>query len=199
MGKCVSRRVSLVVTVLSAVSAFGGVSVSSPGNGSSVQNPIHFVASATTICSGGVAAVSVYDNNSLVTVAKGSKLDANLYLGSGTHNNTVVQSWDSCGDCAKVKLTLKVTSRTLYNLEDSKDWLGYGELAPLYDICTDCRPLVEWGMKQGITSPALGASSTRFDLGGSTPGITGTPIVDPATGALYSLWVPAEPISTLLI
>ncbi|HEY1271357.1 MAG TPA: hypothetical protein VGF08_05210, partial [Terriglobales bacterium] len=36
-----------------------------------------------------------------------------------------------------------------------------------YGICTDCRPKVTWGWKQGITSPAVGTVSTRFDVGGS--------------------------------
>jgi hypothetical protein len=146
---------------------FGGVTLTSPGSGSSVQNPVHFVASATTGCSKGIAAVGIYDEYKLVTVSKGSKLGTDVYLSSGTHNHTTVQSWDNCGGVSKVHITLKVTSKTFYSLEQGKGWLGYGELPPSYDVCTDCRPLVEWGMKQGITSPVLNGTSTRFDLGGS--------------------------------
>jgi hypothetical protein len=97
-------------------------------------------------------------------------------LSSGTHNNTVVQYWDHCGGSGKVRISLTVGSTsgedvsgsvTFANIEDKSGWIGYGELAPVYDICTDCRPKVTWGFKQGITDPAVGTVSTRFDLGGS--------------------------------
>jgi hypothetical protein len=169
MQKCVNRVVVAVLFALSSAYAFGGVSVSSPGSGASVQNPVRFVATASSSCSKGVAAMGIYDNNKLLTVVNGSRMDTNVYLAAGVHDNTVVQSWDHCGNAAKVKVSLKVTSKTFYNIEEAKGWLGYGELPPIYDICTDCRPLVQWGMKQGITSPRLSGTSTRFDLGGTLP------------------------------
>ncbi len=170
MQKCVFRVLHSLVLLLSfAVFAFSGVSVSSPGSGTSVQNPVHFVAAATTSCSKGVGAIGIYDNYKLITFLKGAKLDTSIYLGSGLHSHTTVQSWDNCGGYSKSNLTLNVNSKTFYSLEQSGGWLGYGELAPVYDICTACRPLVEWGMKQGITSPVLNGTSTRHDLGGTVP------------------------------
>lgn len=170
MQKCVRRLVvSVFALMVSAVPAFCGLVVNSPGIGASVQNPVRFVASASSSCAKGIAAVGIYDNNKLVAVSNGTKLDTNIYLSSGTHSNVVVQSWDNCGNVAKVPTSLKVTSKTFYNVEENKGWLGYGELPPIYDICTNCRPLVEWGMKQGLAAPVVSGASTRFDIGGTHP------------------------------
>ncbi len=165
----------IVLFSLFLPSAFAGITLSSPSNGATVSSPAHFVASASSGCSKGVAAMGVYDNNVLMMTSGGSKLDTQVALSSGTHRNTVVQYWDHCGGSGKVQISLNVDGTsadnsggfTFANLEDKSGWLGYGELAPVYDICTDCRPKVTWGFKQGITDPAVGATSTRFDVGGS--------------------------------
>ena len=171
MLKFVFRAPLLLALALCAPFAFCGVTVNSPSAGSSTPNPVHFVATATTSCSKGVSAVGIYDNDKLVTVSQGSKMDTSVYLNSGSHTNTVVQSWDNCGAVAKTKISLNVStaSKTIYNLEQSKGWLGYGELPPVYDICSDCTPMVQWGMKQNVTAPAATGVATRFDIGGDTP------------------------------
>jgi hypothetical protein len=178
MRKC-SFLLALSLPILSASAVYAGVTISSPGSGSSVQSPIHFVASSTTSCSKGVASMGIYDNNVLKMTSKGSKLDTNLSLSSGAHNNTVVQYWDYCGGSEKKQISLNVTTtapdevpdnaKTFWNLEEHSGWIGYGELPPRYDICTDCRPKVTWGFVQGVTNPVLSGKSMRFDLGGSTP------------------------------
>ena len=166
---------------LSSTSAFAGITITSPGSGSSVQSPVHFVASSSaSSCSKGVAAMGVYDNNVLMITTNGSKLDTSVALTQGTHSNTVIQYWDFCGGSGKAKISLQVgtsvgsdalpsNAKTIANIEDRKGWLAYGELAPVYDICTGCSPKVTWGYKQGITSPAVGTVSTRFSVGGSVP------------------------------
>ncbi len=40
--------------------AFAGVTLTSPGNGVTVGSPVHFVASGTSACSKGVAAMGIY-------------------------------------------------------------------------------------------------------------------------------------------
>jgi hypothetical protein len=180
MRKCLPLF-AISIFALSLPAAFAGITLTSPGTGSSVASPVHFVASATSSCAKGVAAMGVYDANVLKTTAKGSKLDVSVALSTGTHSNVVVQYWDYCGGSNKWRFSLNVTSstspstslpstaKTFANLEDQKGWLAYGELPPVYDICTDCSPKVTWGFKQGITSPAVGTVSTRFDVGGDVP------------------------------
>jgi hypothetical protein len=125
--------------------------------------------------------MGVYDANVLKTTSKGSQLDTSVSLSTGTHSNVVVQYWDNCGGSNKFRFSLNVgtstspstslpsNAKTFANLEDQKGWLAYGELPPIYDICTGCRPKVTWGYVQGITSPAVGTVSTRFDVGGYVP------------------------------
>lgn len=165
---------------VSSTSAFAGISITSPGSGSSVQSPVHFVASSSaSSCSKGVAAMGVYDNNVLMATTDGSKMDTSVSLTSGTHSNIVVQYWDFCGNSTKTKMSLKVDTaedtggststggKTFANIEEFKGWLTYGELAPKYGICTDCKPKVTWGMKQGVAAPGGVTNATRFDVGGS--------------------------------
>jgi hypothetical protein len=95
-----------------SLSAFAGVSVSSPTTGSTDSSPVHFVASATTTCSGGVASMGIYTAPSVLayTVA-GASLNTSLTLGAGTYN-TVVQEWDKCGGASKTPITITVSGGT---------------------------------------------------------------------------------------
>jgi hypothetical protein len=120
--------------------------------------------------------MGVYDNNVLMVTSDGSKLDTNVALTAGTHNNVVIQYWDFCGNANKTQMSLKVGvaedtggstgGKTFANIEEFNGWLTYGELAPVYGICTNCRPKVTWGMKQGVTAPGGVTNATRFDVGG---------------------------------
>ena len=168
----------------SSTSAFAGIHVTSPGSGSSVQSPVHFVASSTTGCAKGIYAMGVYDNNVLMATTDGANMDTNVALTDGTHNNIIIQNWDKCGGYMKVALTLKVgssstssqdqipsTAKTFAAVENFAGWHGFGELAPAYEICTTCTDKVTWGFSQGVTAPAGGVSSTatRYSLGGIVP------------------------------
>jgi len=118
--------------------------------------------------------MGVYDNNVLMATTDGSKMDTSVSLTSGTHSNIVIQYWDFCGNANKTSMSLKVdaaedsgsSGKTFANIEEFNGWLAYGELAPVYGICTDCRPKVTWGMKQGVTAPGGVTNATRFDVGG---------------------------------
>ena len=84
--------------------------------------------------------MGIYVNNSLVTTVPGASLDTSISVGSGG-NNTVVQSWDKCGGTAKTAVPVTVNSspgKTFYNLQNNTAWKSFGELAPKYDICSDC-------------------------------------------------------------
>src|SRR3954463_14047277 len=102
--------VCLFATFL-ATSAFGtGVTVTSPSNGATVQSPVHYVASATTSCSKGVASVGIYTAPyQLAYVVNGASLDTNLTLSAGAYS-TVVQEWDNCGGSSSTPVNITVNS-----------------------------------------------------------------------------------------
>ena len=136
-----------------------------------MSSPVHYVATATTACSKGVSAVGIYANNQLVASNQGSTLDTNLALNPGKQN-TVVQSWDNCGGSAQTPVPLNVTggsSKTFLALQNNRNWNSYGELAPAYEICTNCSPQVTWGTQQGVATPSISGSAMATSIGGTVP------------------------------
>jgi len=166
-GGAATRPIAFTVTS----SAQAGVNVSSPVANATVSSPVHYVASAATTCAKGVSAIGIYANNQLVTSVLGATLDTNLVLNAGKQN-TVVQSWDNCGGTAKTSVPLTVSggsSKAFLALQNNPNWNSYGELAPAYEICTNCSPQVTWGTKQGTTSPSLSGSAMATSIGGTVP------------------------------
>src|SRR5882672_390849 len=101
---------SLVIFVLAA-SAFAGVTVNAPNNGSIVGSPVNYSASATTGCIKGVASMGVYVDNKLVYVANGTTLNTNLSITPGSHN-TVVEEWDYCGGASFTPVAITVNNQS---------------------------------------------------------------------------------------
>lgn len=92
-----------------SVSAFAGVSVSAPGSGSTDSSPVHFVATAATTCSSGVASMGIYTAPSVLAyTVSGASLNTYLPLNAGTYY-TEVQEWDKCGGAAKTPITITVS------------------------------------------------------------------------------------------
>jgi hypothetical protein len=162
------------------------VYVTTPTNDASVGTSVGFEASATSSCSGGVTAMGVYVNNQLAAVGSGSSFNQQVTMSPGTQN-VVVQSWDACGNSAKQPMTLSVQGsststsssststtapssnvKTLSNIQAVGNWDQWGELAPVYAICSPCSG-VTWGMTQHESSVSLSGNGTRFDIGGTTP------------------------------
>src|SRR6185312_15732837 len=100
-----------------------------------------------------------------VYVAEGDSLNTTVSLSPGSYN-TVVQAWDYCGGASFTPVTVKVSGEesgtTLTNVQARKGWRGWGELAPNYDICSDCQPEVTYSMTQT-------GGATTFKLGGTKP------------------------------
>jgi hypothetical protein len=148
------------------------VFVTAPANNASVSSPVHFAATATSTCSTGVASMGIYTApNQKAYVSSGATLNANLTLAAGTYHTTV-EEWDNCGGASTTPITVVVgggsSGKTFSHLQASGGWNGYGELAPKYDICTNC-PGVTWSMKQGIKSPSLSGKAAQYNIGGTTP------------------------------
>ena len=161
-GATSSSTISLTVNTAS------GVSVTSPANGSTVSNPAAFVASATTACAGGVASMGVYVNGNLSYTSQGAKLNATLPLPVGTPN-TVVQAWDNCGGVTSTPVSVKVAGTTMANIHQSTNWNQWGELPPVYDICSAPCSGISWAMTHNQKAVSLSGNATRFDMGGSKP------------------------------
>lgn len=86
-----------LIVFFSAISAFAGVTVSAPGNGSTVGTSVRIVAAANTSCSKGVASMGIYPTaNWLVYTVGGTHLNTSISLNPGTYD-VVVEEWDYCG------------------------------------------------------------------------------------------------------
>ncbi len=150
----------------------GQVSVSAPQTNSTVSQTVQYVASATTSCSGGVAAMGIYTAAGVLAYkTPGNQLNTLLTLSPGTYQ-TVVEEWDKCGGASVAPVTITVgggaTSGTFTNLHQEAGWNGYALLPPLYNICSNCSPKgpqAIWSMTQGISSPSVSGNSSRMDIG----------------------------------
>lgn len=101
---------ALVVVLLAAGSAFAGVTISSPANGSSVGTSVNFAATANTSCAKGIASMGVYPSaNWLVYTIGGSNLNTNINLNPGTYNAVIV-AWDYCGGASTAGVRVTVQS-----------------------------------------------------------------------------------------
>ena len=96
----------LIFIVLSSLTAFAGLSVSSPADGSAVSSPVHVVASANAVA--GIAAISVYVDNNSVFLSYSSNVDSYIPMSMGAHY-VVVQAWDNLGNVYKQALNISVS------------------------------------------------------------------------------------------
>jgi len=103
------QKYALPCLLLLVSSAFAGVTVTSPTNNSTVSSPVKYVASATTSCSKGIAAMGIYSAPGVLAYkVNGASLNTTLSLSAGTYS-TVVQDWDNCGGSAKTPVTITVS------------------------------------------------------------------------------------------
>jgi len=87
------------------------VTVTSPVNGSLVKSPVQFTASASSPnCPSGVSSMRIYTApGQIAYTGYSSSLNVSLSLSPGTYN-TVVQSWDNCGNVGKTFVTITVSN-----------------------------------------------------------------------------------------
>lgn len=152
------------------VSSQTGVWVTSPVNHSSVSWLTNYVATATTSCPSGVAAMGVYVNDQLMHVVNGAKLNTQMNLSPGAQQ-TIVQEWDNCGGTSSTPISVNVngSGNTFTNLQASQGWKSAGQLAPDYADCELPCPGVTWSMSQSQIAPSLTGKAALFNLGGTTP------------------------------
>jgi hypothetical protein len=83
-----------------------GVTVCSPGNGSSLGSPVEIKAAAAA--GGGIAAMKIYVDDQDSYTIQSNSLDTALGMGSGSHN-VVVQAWDNYGNVYKSSVVVNVS------------------------------------------------------------------------------------------
>jgi hypothetical protein len=102
---------AIFVPIFFAVSAFAGVTVTSPSNNSTVGTSVKFVATAIG-CSKGVASMGIYPQAfQLAYVTNGASLNTTLNLNPGSYA-VVVQEWDYCGGASTKTVNITVNSST---------------------------------------------------------------------------------------
>ncbi|MGA8540787.1 MAG: hypothetical protein WB566_14890 [Terriglobales bacterium] len=153
------------------VSNQSGVHVTAPVNNATVGSPVNFVATSTSTCAKGVASMGIYTAPyQLAYVSNGASLNASLSLAPGTYN-TVVEEWDNCGGAATTPITITVpkSGKSFTNVQQSGGWAEAGQGAPDFIDCNPCGPQITFSMAQGIKSPSLSGSATKFNIGGTGP------------------------------
>ena len=104
------RTLPLFLMLCLATLASATVTVSAPKNNSTVATQIQYVASASTSCSKGVAAMGIYTAPGVLAYeTPGASINTLIDLNPGTYN-TVVQEWDNCGGSSTSPITIKVGS-----------------------------------------------------------------------------------------
>jgi len=171
-----AAKTPVAITVAGAQSG-GSVQVTAPTNNTTVSPTVQFVASATTNCKSGVAAMGIYTAPGVLAFkVNGANLNTSLTLNAGV-NHTVVEEWDNCGGAATAPVVVTVgsgpQSGQFVNLHQQAGWTGYALLPPTYNICPfpSCLPSgpqVTWAMTQGVSSPSQSGNSARMDVGGQT-------------------------------
>ena len=162
------------ITIRVGSSSNGQVNVSAPKANSTVSSTVQYVATATSNCPAGVAAMGIYTAPGvLVYTTEGAQLNTLLQLSPGVYN-TVVEEWDNCGGAGVSPVTITVggSSHSVFsNLQQQKGWNGYALLPPQYAICNGCQPSgpqATWSMTQNVSSPSLSGHSSAMALGGQT-------------------------------
>lgn len=97
-GLAFSRASSFLTipTLRSAMTltAFAGVTVSSPANGATVQSPVTFIASATATGFSRITGMAIYVDSVEVYSTRSASLDTSVSMSSGEHS-IVVQATTS--------------------------------------------------------------------------------------------------------
>jgi len=150
------------------VATTAGITVTSPVSGSTVGTPAPFVASATSSCPAGVAAMGVYVNDKLIYQAPGATMNAPITLGVG-QQKAVVQEWDYCGGSTTTPVNVTVTGTTIANLQAAPGWNQWGQLPPVYAICDAPCTGINWSMEQHQAAVSTSGNATAFSISGTTP------------------------------
>jgi len=150
------------------VTVTGGLSVSSPADGSVVGSPVHVVASASA--GQPISQMVIYLDNNNVFITNGGNMDTSVSVAPGQHF-LVVQAWDTTGAVYKKGMTINVGSGLPANAVTKTEI----QTMSGWENCTVCAgigangPVAGFSMVQQTQSPSLSGKSTQFNIWGSVP------------------------------
>ena len=170
--------------ILISASAFAGVTISSPANGSTVTSPTHFVASATS--TNPISFMHIYVDGKSIYGAAVSNIDLSPAIPAGKHS-VVVQAWDVKGATFKSSLSITVSGTSTpaptpppppptpptipsnaiveNNMDEITGWKSC-------DACSgqfQNGPVTLRTATYGITSPSMDGKSMQLWVGGTNP------------------------------
>jgi hypothetical protein len=89
------------------------VKVCLPATGATVNNPVHFIAAASTTCSKGISSMGIYSSSGdQVFLVSAATIDTFLPLAPASYTATV-QEWDNCGGSTSSKVSITVQSNAV--------------------------------------------------------------------------------------
>ena len=149
------------------VTVTGGISVSSPANGSQLGAPVHVVASAAA--SRPITQMVIYLDDANIFMINGGNLDTSVNASPGRHS-LVVQAWDTSGAVYKQALAINVDS----GLPGNAITKTAIQAMPGWENCTVCAGINASGPVAGFSmvqhqALSLSGNSTQFNIWGSTP------------------------------
>src|SRR5579864_3491140 len=156
-------RTAIFVFAFAARSAFAGVTVSSPVNGSTVNTNVAFTASASTSCAKGIASMGIYPAPyQLAYTVGGSSLNTTLPLNPGTYN-VVVEEWDYCGGAstATVGITVKSGAGVFVTSPTNNSTVG----SPAHFVATSTTSCSLGVASMGIYT---GPNQLAYEVGGAS-------------------------------
>jgi hypothetical protein len=138
------------------------VIVNLPPNGDVTTLPLHYVATATTTCSKGVAAIGVYTAPGVLAYSQpGPNLDTTLTLSAGKHD-TIVQEWDNCGGYSKTPISIEVPPGGI-TVTSPKN--NSTETSPVHFTATATSPTCPNGFSGAIIYSAPGVVAYQQQFG----------------------------------
>jgi len=149
------------------ITVTGGISVSSPADGSKVGSPLHVVASASAARP--ISQMVIYlDNNNIFTV-NGGNMDTSISAAPGQHF-LVVQAWDTSGAVYKKEMVVNVDSSIPANAVTKTEI----QTMSGWESCSICAGIGANGPVAGFSmvqtqSPSLSGKSVQFNIWGSVP------------------------------
>ena len=175
----------VVILTLVSASAFAGVTVTSPANGSTVASPAQFVGSASSTFP--ITGIRIYVDNVSVFSTTASTFNTPLAMAAGARH-VVTQAWDSTGAVFTTSMTVNVTSGgTPAPTPTPTPAPGlpappstakvFGDIDQLtgWQSCTTCAgaggqgPTATFSMSQNVASPAMDGRAAQFNIGGTVP------------------------------
>lgn len=152
----------------STISAFAGITITSPTNGSANPNSVHIVASVTSTHT--ITSVRVYVDGALKLLTSNPKVDMTVTVATGAHSLNM-QAWDNGGGSFKqinnftAGTTFVNGLLTYMDIDQQTGWSSC-------DVCSGMNqngPTTPHTISYGQTSPSLDGNSIMLWLGGSTP------------------------------